>query len=201
MTTRLRLLRNLAVAALIVMAVWQPVLRGVAAFMAVRSPLERADFIVPIYGDRDAIPAAVLTLYKEGLAPRILLYRFQPGRLERLGLLPPVSETWRKLLEAQGLPGGAIHTIPEPLRNHRALGGELARLAGPGRIRVIVVAPKPFSRVVRNTIRRGILSGPVDLVMHPVTSPQIHQRYWWQSRAGVLAHFDAYVLWTLQYVR
>lgn len=180
---------------------WQPLLLGVASFMAARSPLDKADVILPLYQDSVSISAGVADLYRRGLAPRVVLYRVEPNRLEKLGLLPPAHEGWYKLLEARGVPPTAIETIGS-VKNNVELGHAIGGLArGSGRLRVIVVASAPTSRLSRDALRRGLGESPVDLLMHPVMPRNIDERAWWRSRAGWITYFDAYCLWLLGFVR
>jgi hypothetical protein len=172
--------------------------------MTVRSPLERADFILPLYHDSDSVSASVADLYRQRLAPRVVLHRVEPDRLEKLGLVPPPHEVWRKLLEARGVPARAIETIGSGVENDVELGSAVAGLArgsGSRRIRGIVVASAPGSRLSRDALRQGLGESPVDVWMHPVMPREIDERAWWRSRAGWVAYFDAYCLWLLGFIR
>jgi hypothetical protein len=186
----------------ILATLWQPLLLGISAFMTVRSPLEKADFILPLYHDSDSVSASVADLYRQRLAPRVVLHRVEPDRLEKLGLVPPPHEVWRKLLEARGVPARAIETIGSGVENDVELGSAVAGLArGSRRIRGIVVASAPGSRLSRDALRQGLGESPVDVWMHPVMPREIDERAWWRSRAGWIAYFDAYCLWLLGFIR
>lgn len=184
-----------------VMISWQPLLLGVAAFMAASSPLEKADFILPLYHNSDSIPAGAADLYQRQLAPRVLLYRVKPNRLETLGLGPPAHEVWRKLLEARGVPPHAIDTIGSGVGSDLELADAISGLAQGRRLRVIVVASSPFSRLARDGLRKSLEGSGIDLRMHPVMPRNIDARAWWRSRAGWIGYFDAYCLWVLRFVR
>ncbi|OFW07694.1 MAG: hypothetical protein A3H96_02980 [Acidobacteria bacterium RIFCSPLOWO2_02_FULL_67_36] len=184
-----------------VMISWQPLLLGVAAFMAASSPLEKADFILLLYHDSDSIPAGAADLYQRRLAPRVLLYGVEPSRLEKLGLGPPAHEVWRKLLEARGVPPHAIDTIGSGVSTDRELADAIRGLAQGRPLRVIVVASSPASRLARNGLRKNLEGSGVELRMHPVRPRNIDARAWWRSRAGWIAYFDAYCLWVLRFLR
>lgn len=178
------------------------ILTGLAAFMTIRDPLERADLILPLYHEGHTIPFAAAELYHRGYADRVAVRRTRPSRLETLGLLPPPHEVWRKVLEAEGVPPEAIITIGSQIENK----GELARavaavLGSRGKIRVIVVASAPLSRLSRRELRRGLAGSPIELRMYPVRPREFDERTWWRSRQGWITYFDVYYLWLLRFLR
>ena len=204
MLTRRLLRRSLALLGVAVGLglLWQPVLLGVAGFMHVRNPLGAADFIVPVYRDSHAVAAAVGDLYRRGVAPRVVLYRTQPGRLEKLGLLEPSHEAWHGLLQTHGVPADAILTLDPVVQNEVELGRTLRGLvSGSKPLRVIAVAFGPFSRLTRNALRKGLGEAEVDLRMHPVPPRSFDERRWWRSRAAWVIYFDSYCLWLLSFIR
>jgi hypothetical protein len=177
-------------------------LRGMAAFMHVGTELQPADYILPLYRDGQAIPAAVVDLYQSGLAPRVLLYKIPGGRLESLGLAELPHETWRKLLVARGIPTEAIVTIDTAVTSEIELGHALNRLPSNARpVRVIVVTFGPTSRLSRNALRTGVNGKGVDLRIHPVTPRYIDRTAWWRSRRAWVIYFDSYCLWLLSFIR
>jgi hypothetical protein len=182
---------------------WQSLLLGVAAFMRAASPLpDSADVILPLYHEADSVSAAVADLYERELAPRVVLHRKAPGRLEELGLLPRAHNIWRRLLEARGVPAGAIEIVGPDLETTEELGRVVGGLAaGPGRLRVIVVASSPVSRLARGKLMRGLEGAGIEVTMWPVTPRGMDERAWWRSRAGWIAYFDAYCLWLVGLVR
>jgi len=199
---RLRWLVSALGVAAAVLLLWRPFLWGFAAFMHVSSPLRQVDVILPVYDESVSMSTAVADLYHRGLAPRIVLPRLRLDRLQELGLMPPDHEVWRRLLEARGVPPAAMETIGSDIDDAVELGAAVGRLApGSSRLRVLVVASSPFSRLVRSALRRGVDAAAVDLVMYPVMPPDIDERAWWRSRDGWIAYFDAYCLWLIGFVR
>jgi hypothetical protein len=174
------------------------ILAGVAHFMTIRDPLEKADLIVLLYHAGD-VPFAASALHRGGYAPRLALARTRPTRLEALGVLAPRHETWRRLLAAEGVPATAIVTVGSQIANEEQLGRALAAFLGSGR--VIVVASAPWSRLSLNALRRGLSGAPIDIRMYPVRPKKFDERSWWRSRHGWITYFDAYVLWLLRWLR
>ena len=193
------------------LVLWRPVLAGVQAFMAVSDPLKASDFILPLYGNADAISEAAADLYARQLAPRLLLHRVESSRLEEVGLVSPTHVSWRRLLEARGVHGDAIETPGAVIRDHVELGRWLGRLAiEAGPICLIVVTSAPRSRLSRNALSEGLLQAatdagmeapPVELLLYPVAPRGVERSAWWRSRLGWIAYFDAYCLWLIQFLR
>lgn len=181
---------------------WRPMLLGIARFMHVDSPLADADFILPLYRDSISIAPATGDLYRRSLAPRVLLYRTRPNRLEKLGLAEPAHQVWHTLLRRQGVPADAMMTMDDVVSNDIELGRALARLSKRTKpLRVIVAVLGPHSRLSRNALREGIGEGNVDLRIYPVTPGYFEDERWWRSRVAWVVYFDSYCLWLLSFIR
>lgn len=179
-----------------------PILTGIATFMTIRDPLEPADLILPLYHDGDTVPFAAAELYRRGYADRVAVRRTRPTRLETMGLVPPPHEVWRAVLEAEGVPPEAIIMIGSQSGSE----GELARamtasLGSRKKIRVIVVATAPWSRLSRHDLRGSLVGSPIELRMYPVRPKDFDERTWWRSRKGWITYFDVYCLWLLRFLR
>lgn len=177
------------------------ILTGIATFMTIRDPLERADLILPLYHGGDTVPFAA-ELYRRGYADRVALGWTKPGRLEALGLVPSPHEAWRGVLEAEGVPPEAIVVIGSKIANEVELAQAVAAfLESRGKSRAIVVASAPLSRLSRHHLRRGLTGSPVELRMYPVWPREFDERTWWRSRRGWITYFDIYCLWLLRFLR
>jgi hypothetical protein len=181
---------------------WRPALIGVAKFMHVSTPVERADFILPLFRESTAVPAAAAALYREGLAPRVLLYRTEPNRIEALGLSPPAYDTWRRLLEARGVPSEAITPLDAVVSSEVQIGRALRALDnGSKPIRVVAVTFGPTSRLSRNALRRGLGDSRIDLRIYSATSRSFDPNRWWHTRSAWIVYFDSYCLWLRSLIR
>jgi hypothetical protein len=178
------------------------ILTGIATFMTIRDPLERADLILPLYHDGDTVPFAAAELYRRGYARQVAVWRTRPTRLEALGLLPPPHEIWRRVLEAEGVPPEAIVVIGSKIVTEVEPAGDVAAfLRSREKARVIVVASAPLSRLSRHHLRRGLTGSPIELRMYPVWPREFDERTWWRSRRGWITYFDIYCLWLLRFLR
>lgn len=204
MTTRPWTRRGVIAAALLAGAVaaHSPLLAGMARFMTVSTPLERADLVVPLYQDPDAVPAAAAAVLRDGYAPRIALHRRHPGRVEALGLILPRHEVWRRILEARGVPPAAILVVGRDIENDADLAAAITAALGPDRPgRIIVVASAPWSRLASNSLRRAFADTAVDIDMHAVPIAAFNDSTWWKTQSGLVTYFDVYTLWLLRFFR
>lgn len=179
-----------------------PVLRLVAGAMTVETPLERADLIVPLYQAPETVSRATAALFHAQYASRIALYDPRPTRLEALGVMPKRTDTWRRLLEADGVPPDAIIVIGRSVGSSRQLADAVVGVLGrDGHSRIILLASRPLSRIAWIDHRRAFAGLPVQLTLRAVPVEAFDERNWWQTRAGIITYFDAYCLWLLRWVR
>jgi hypothetical protein len=69
------------------------------------------------------------------------------------------------------------------------------------KIRVIVVASAPWSRLSRDDLRRDLAGSPIELLIYPVPPREFDEHTWWRSRHGLVTYFDAYYLWLVRLLR
>ena len=181
------------VAALALVVLVPLALRGLAAFMSVADPLVAGALVAPF-----ADPAEAARLYREGLGSALVVWRTEPGRLERLGLMPTRDEHWRALLEREGVPQDAIVSIERAVESDEDLGRALRTLLSSSEAdAVTAVVSEPWSRYVRRELRRGLGDAATLLSVHPVPPRSFDNARWWRSEAGLLTYVDVYVLWVL----
>lgn len=170
--------------------------------MTIRDPIERADLILPLYHEGDTVSFAAADLYRRGYADRVALGSTKPTRLEALGLSPPPHKTWRRILEAEGVPADAIVLIGSEITNDVELARAMAAFLGSRRkTRLIAVASAPLSRISGYDLRRGLAGSPVEVRIYPVRPREFDERNWWRSRHGLVTYFDAYLLLVLRSMR
>ncbi len=175
---------------------------GIAKFMAIRDPLDKADFILPLYHEGQTVLFAAADLHRHGYASRLVLGHSRPSRLEALGLVSPAHEVWRGVLEAEGVPPEAITMFGSQIDNEVEMGRALGTyLLGRGNSRIIIVASAPASRLSKNDLLRGLDNFPVEVRMYPVQLREFNEQPWWRSRHGWVSYFDVYFLWLLRWLR
>lgn len=184
LTAALVALAILAVAAVVLHA---PVLRILGAWLVVDDRLTPADAIVVLAGGTPNREIAAAALFRQGLAPRIILSRAATlshhAALMKLGLRPHDWQTEARLvLEGQGVPPPAIIALQEPVKiteTELRLVYETGRASGYRR--VILVTSSDHSRRVGMIWARQ--SGArVEGLLHAVPDESFSPDRWWQDR-------------------
>lgn len=172
-----------------------PLLRLCARAVIADMPLQQADAVLPMYQDPPLVAAATAAIVKRGYAPRVVLPRLRPSRLESVRLKQPRHEAWRNMLEDNGVPHESIVIAGSSIGSTRELASALvSSLGASGRVRVIVVASQPVSRLSLIDLRRAAVGLPLDITMHAVRTGEFDETNWWRSKRGRLAYADAYFL-------
>jgi len=176
------------VAVMGVVGLRRPLLGAAGRFLVVEDPVQPADAIVVLSGSLpDRIMEAV-DLYRDGLAPRVVLTRAPelPGLSAlraRGGRLPDHHEQNRAVAEQLGVPPSAVSIVPTIAASTLAEAREIARYLGEERLRtVLVVTSKLHARRARMTLRRLAGDG-VRIVVRPSRYDPFAPDDWWRHRA------------------
>lgn len=143
---RFRPLRWLAVLVVLV-AAWAALAPFLAERLVVTHRLARADAIVVLGGGGSYLPRAVEAafLYKEGVAPRVLLT--DDGELagwdRKEERTPPFVDLAKRRIVALGVPAEAVEILAPPVAGTISEAQLLATLAGPRRYEGLVIVTSP----------------------------------------------------------
>src|SRR5579871_2856318 len=83
-------------------------------FLVVQDRLETADLILLLNGDVTTRPAHAANLYKQGLAPLIVVARAEDSAPVRLGAYPNVTDSCIRVMELLGVPSSGIVQLSYP---------------------------------------------------------------------------------------
>jgi uncharacterized SAM-binding protein YcdF (DUF218 family) len=164
-------------------------LPGAGRFLVVADPPEHADAIVVLAGSYPDRILEAVELYREGLAPRILLCR-EPDtggfrRADQLGVtLPRPHDLNRMVAEQLGVPSAAIEVLD------RAGGSTyeeaqivLDQVKRRGYSSVILVTSKYHTRRAA-AIYRFLAAGGVTLIVRPARDDDFQSEGWWRDRVS-----------------
>jgi len=186
-----RLLYIFAACILIVLAAWlerDTLLRGAGHWWAISDPLEPADAIVVLGGGLDVRPFAAADLYKQGLAPKIVVSNSRLTPVERLQLLPPHAELNRQVLLKLNVPAEAISLFGKSLSNTydeaRAL---LDWAQATGAKRVIIPMESFSTRRVRWIFNRELGRANAVAEIYGVPPLEFGPDDWWRHETGVVS--------------
>jgi len=199
LTSRVRrlLVAALVLAALAIVA-HAPALRLMGRALVVEDPLTRADAIVVVAGgtpDREEVAAR---LYREGLAPEVVLSnQFTPDRVRNLIALGARHLDYqgeaRVALEQHGVPSQVIVALPTPVKTTEAelrIVGEAARARGWRRV-ILVTSPQ-HSRRVKLVWSREAPAG-IEGLVRVVAEDKFLDGDWWRKRRQTEAVLHEYL--------
>jgi hypothetical protein len=178
----------------VIIALHRPVLRGVAGFLIVDQPLEKADVVVLLpstLSSQDARDAAV-QLFRDGTVRQILLLAPTPSRAVRYGAWPAPATLIRAALAAKGIPATAMAELPD-CASDTDTAERLGRwMADKKAQRLILVCPRFLGRYERQVMQKAIGEQPaLEIIYHAMPS-QFNRDNWWRSRIGVIEILHQY---------
>ncbi len=188
---RLLLPLVLAGAVVVVIAIWAAhtsILRESAALWVVNDKLEPADAIA-VLGRGEQLPRLLVaaSLYKKGLADKILVANVKPGPLEELGIVRPYADWARHILLARGVPEGAVvgfgADVSSTLEESRAL-ADWAKHTG---ARSIIVPTESFaSRRYRWILNHELAPVGARAIIDAHNPLEYNGNDWWRHEEGLI---------------
>jgi uncharacterized SAM-binding protein YcdF (DUF218 family) len=201
--------RRLVLAALVLAAIavvaLVPALRLIGRALVVEDPLAKADAIVVVAGGTPDREEAAARLYRQGLAPEVLLSnQFTPERVRDLIALGARRFDYqgeaRVALEKHGVPSPAIVALLTPVTTTEAelkAVGEAARVRGWHRV-ILVTSPQ-HSRRVKLVWTREAPAG-IEGLVRVVPEDQFLDGDWWRKRRQAEAVLHEYLGLTAIYL-
>lgn len=157
-------------------------------YLSVESQLEGADVLFVLGGARVERWMEAVDLYREGVAPSILL---SSGRVEYLeatlraqGIhFPAEAELIRDAMIQLGVPAASIHALPWPVDNTAQEAAALrSMIASAGWQRVIVITSKYHTRRAAFAFGREFRGSSVRIMMRATRYDLATPGRWWTNR-------------------
>ncbi|MGD0877492.1 MAG: YdcF family protein [Anaerolineales bacterium] len=174
------------------------ILTGVADYLIVNDRLQPADVIVLLNSEVNTRPFRASELYKQGLAPVILIARSQSTPTVELGLVPNDTDISVSVMEKLGVPAENIIVLPFP-------GGVTSTMDEASAVRQYVAAHQTHSillvtsafhtRRARRTFEKVLVGLPVKLEMVAVPYAGFDQTNWWKNENGLITLNNEYIKW------
>jgi len=194
--------RGLVVAALVLVALavvaHGPALRLIGRALVVEDPVAKADAIVVVAGGTPSREDAAAALFREGLAPDVVLSNpFTPDRVRDLITMGVRRLDYqgeaRFVLEHRGVPAEAIVVLPQTVKTTEAelkVVGELARSRGWRRV-ILVTSPQHSRRVKLVWSRQA----PADIqsIVRIAQDDDFLDDDWWRKRREAEAVLHEYL--------
>jgi uncharacterized SAM-binding protein YcdF (DUF218 family) len=194
--------RDLAVAALVVIALvvvgHGPVLRLIGRALVVEDPVAKADAIVVVAGGTPSREEAAARLFREGLAPDVVLSnQFTPDRVRQLITMGARRFDYqgesRVVLEQRGVPAQAIVALSQPVKTTEAelkVVGEAARSRGWRRV-ILVTSPQHSRRVKLVWSRQA--PADIESIVRIAQDDDFLDGDWWRKRREAEAILHEYL--------
>ncbi len=197
-------LRNLlaAVAAIVLLlailafAFRSQILTGVADTLIVSDNLQPADVIVLLNSEVNTRPFRASQLYKQGLAPLIVIARSESTPTIDLGLLPNDTDTSVAVMEKLGVPADKIIILPFPggvTSTFDEASAVRQYVAAHQTRRIILVTSAFHTRRARWTFEKVLAGLPVTLEMVAVPYAGFDQTNWWKNETGLITLNNEYI--------
>jgi uncharacterized SAM-binding protein YcdF (DUF218 family) len=195
---RKRIVAGLVLLLVIVLAAGfrSQILTGLADFLIVDDPLQKAQLIFVLNGDYNSRPFLAAQLYQEGLSPQIAIARAQSTPAEGLGLTRNETDISVSIMEALGVPADRILVLPFPggvtstFDEARVLRGYLD--THPLQ-RVLLVTSAFHTRRARWIIDKELSPLPVSLEVASAPYIGFDQTNWWKSEDGLVTLNNEYI--------
>jgi uncharacterized SAM-binding protein YcdF (DUF218 family) len=197
------LLRNILVAGVILLllvilayAFRTPILTGVADVLVVNDTLQPADIIFLLNSDYNTRPFRASELYKQGLAPVVVITRSENTPAVDLGLVPNDTDISVGVMEKLGVPpekiivlqiaGGATSTFDEAAALRTYIETKHVQ-------KVILVTSAFHTRRAKWIFDRELAGQPVTLEMVAVPYATFDQTSWWKNETGLITLNNEYI--------
>ncbi|MGH6672931.1 MAG: YdcF family protein, partial [Xanthobacteraceae bacterium] len=160
-----------------------PVLREAAALWVVSDPIKPADAIAVLGGGLDLRPFTAAQLFREGLAPKVLVANVKPDALVRLGLLGSHADLTRALLLKLGVPPGAVIGFGDNVSSTFDEARALAAWAKKSGARNIIVPTEIFSsRRQRWILDHELTPVGTHVMLDAIKPPDYGIDDWWRHK-------------------
>jgi uncharacterized SAM-binding protein YcdF (DUF218 family) len=172
------------------------ILTGFADYLIVSDKLQPADVIVLLNSEVDTRPFRASELFKQGLAPVIVIARSESTPTVNLGLVPNDTDISVAVMEKQGVPAEKIIVLPFP-------GGVTSTFDEAAAVRqyvqahqtrrIILVTSAFHTRRARWIFEKALAGLPIALEMAAVPYSGFDQTNWWKNETGLIMLNNEYI--------
>ena len=172
------------------------ILTGIANYLIINDRLQPADAIFLLNSEFDTRPFRAAELYKQGLAPVIVIARTKDTPVVILGLMPNDTDISVGVMEKLGVPpekiiiltvpGGVTSTFDEAAAFRQYIEANQVR-------RIVLVTSAFHTRRARWIFDKTLAGLPVTLQMAAVPYAGFDQTNWWQNEDGLITLNNEYI--------
>jgi uncharacterized SAM-binding protein YcdF (DUF218 family) len=173
-----------------------PILTAFGNFLVIQDRLEPSDIIFVLNGDVATRPFQAAKLWKEELAPKVVIVRAGNSLAVNMDIATNVTDTSIAMMKKAGIPAATIVQLPFPsgvtstFDESRALRSYAQQNS---LRRIIVVTSSIHTRRARWIIRRALAGLPLKIMMSPSFDPRYTPRNWWRQEDGFIGYQNEYL--------
>jgi uncharacterized SAM-binding protein YcdF (DUF218 family) len=182
--------------AILAYAFHSQILTGIADYLIIDDRLQPADILFLLNSEVDTRPFHAAELYKQGLAPVVVIARSEDNSIVDLGLVPNDTDISVGVMEKLGVPPGKIIVLPAEggVTSTFDEAAALRQYAEANRVhRIILVTSAFHTRRARWIFEKTLAGLPVTLEMAAVPYIGFDQTDWWKSEGGLITLNNEYI--------
>lgn len=172
------------------------ILTGIGDYLIINDKLQPADAIFLLNSDVNIRPFRAAELYKQGLAPVIIIARSEDTPVVSLGLVPNDTDISVGVMEKLSVPSEKIIilTVPGGVTSTFDEAAALRKYIETSHFgRIILVTSAFHTRRARWIFHRTLAGLPVVLKMAAVPYPDFDQTSWWKNETGLITVNNEYI--------
>jgi uncharacterized SAM-binding protein YcdF (DUF218 family) len=182
--------------AILVYGLRSQILTGMADLLVVNDPLQPADIIFVLNGDYNTRPFRASELYKQGLAPIIVISQSEMLPAEKLGLAPDDTDVSIGVMKKLGVPPEKIVVLPVEggVTSTFDEANALRQYIETHNIHSLILLTSAFhTRRAKWIFDRELAGLPITLEVAAVHHYGFDQTNWWQSEDGLITLNNEYI--------
>lgn len=191
------ILPALLLVCLLIFALRVPILTGLANYLvATDTPLQKADLIFVLNGDYNTRPFYASELYKQGLAPLVVIAQAESSPAEKLGLEENPTQIAVKVMLLKGVPADRILVLEEngPVTSTFDEAAALRSYITSHNIRSVILLTSQFhTRRARWVFEKELSGLPVRLEVAGAPHTSFNAGNWWNVEDGLIYLNNEYI--------
>jgi uncharacterized SAM-binding protein YcdF (DUF218 family) len=174
------------------------ILTGIADYLIVNDDPRSADIIFLLNSDFDTRPFRAAELYKQGVAPLVVMARSENAPSVELGLRANDTDISVGVMEKMGVPADKIVVLPFPggVASTFDEASAFHTYIESNHIRTVALVTSAFhTRRARWIFARELKGLSVTLEMVAVPYEGFDQSNWWKNETGLITLNNEYIKW------
>lgn len=175
----------------------QPALTGLGNFLIeVDDPLHKADLLFVLNGDYDTRPFYTMELYRQGLAPRVVIAQAEDSPAVELGVVENSTQIAVQIMSHEGLPPEALLILNKesPVTSTFDEARALKNYVQANQVGSVILVTSAFhTRRARWILEKELQGVEVELQVAGAPHSGFNARNWWRTEDGLVFVNNEYI--------